>query len=82
MYKYCIFWFEAAWRADGFPGGSAVGNLPRMQETQETGVRSLDWKDPLEGEMAIHYSILGGKVPWIEDPCGLQSMGSKRVGHD
>ena len=82
MYKYCIFWFEAAWRADGFPRGSAVKNLPRMQETQETGVRSLGRKDPLEGEMAIHYSILAGKVPWIEDPCGLQSMGSKRVGHD
>jgi len=84
LYKYYIFWFEATWRAGGFLGGSAVKNLPRMQETQnlprmqetqETGVRSLGRKDPLEEEMAIHYSILAGKVPWIEDPCGLQSMG-------
>ena len=82
MYKYYIFWFETTWRAGGFPGGSAGKNLPRMQETQETGVRSLGRKDPLEEEMAIHYSILAGKVPWIEDPCGLRSMGSKGVGHD
>ena len=75
MYKYYIFWFEATWRAGGFLGGSAVKNLPRMQETQETGVRSLGQKDPLEEEIANHYSIRAGKVPCIEDPCGLQSMG-------
>ena len=41
-----------------------------------------DWEDPLEKEMATHSSILIGKTPWREEPGGLQSMGSQRVGHD
>ena len=41
-----------------------------------------DWEDPLEKEMATHSSILAWRIPWMEDPGGLQSMGSKRVGHD
>ena len=53
-----------------------------MSETQETWVRSLGWKDPLEEEMAIHSSILAWEILWIEEPGGGQSMGSKRVGHD
>ena len=40
-------------------------------------VRSLGWEDPLEKEMATHYSILAGKIPWIVEPHGLQSMGSE-----
>ena len=52
-----------------------VKNLPTMQETQ---VRSLGWEDPLEKEIAIHSSILAGKIPWTEDPGGLQSMGSQK----
>ena len=56
-----------------------VKNLPAMQET---GVRSLGWEDPLEKEMAIHSSILAWEIPWTEEPGGLQSMGSQRVGHD
>ena len=40
------------------------------------------WKDPLEKEMAIHSSILAWKIPWTEEPCGLQSKGSQRVRHD
>ena len=47
-----------------------VENLPAVQETQ---VRSLGWEDPLEKEIAIHSSILAGKIPWTEDPSGLQS---------
>ena len=43
---------------------------------QETLVRSLGWEDPLEKEMAIHYSILAWRVPWTEEPGELQSMGS------
>ena len=51
-----------------------------MQELQET---SFDpWEDPLEEEMAPHSSILVWKIPWMEEPGGLQSMGSPRVGHD
>ena len=49
-----------------------VKNLPAMQETQ---VGSLDQEDPLEKEMTTHSSILAWRIPWTEDPGGLQSMG-------
>ena len=54
-----------------------VKNLPAMQEIQETQVQSLGWEDPLEEEMAIHSSILDWKIPWTEEPGGLQSIGSQ-----
>ena len=60
----------------GFPSSSAVKNPPVMQET---GVRFLGQEDPLEKEMAIHSSILVWKIPWTEEPGGLQSMGLQRV---
>ena len=47
------------------------------QETQETSVQSLGWEDPLEKAMANHSSILAGKIPWTEEPDGLQSTGSE-----
>ena len=53
--------------------------LPAMRETW---VRSLGWEDPLEKEMETHSSILAWRIPWMEEPGGLQSMGSQRVGHD
>ena len=53
-----------------------------MQETQELQVQSLGEKDPLEEEMVTHTSILAWKIPWSEEPGGLQSMGSQRVRHD
>ena len=56
-----------------------IKNLPAMQETQ---VQSLSQKNPLEKGMAIHSSILARNVPWTEEPGGLQSTGSQRVGHD
>ena len=49
---------------------------------QETWVWSLGREDPLEKEMATHSSILAWRIPWMEEPGGLQSMGSQRVGHD
>ena len=49
---------------------------------QEIQIRSLDQEDPLEKVMATHSSILAGRISWIEEPGGLQSMGLKRVGHD
>ena len=52
---------------------------PAMQETQ---VRSLGQEDPVEKEMAPHSSILAWRIPWMEEPGGLQSMGSQIVGHD
>ena len=48
----------------------------------DTRVRALRWEDPLEKEMATHSSILALEIPWTEEPGGLQSMGSQRVGHD
>ena len=62
-----------------FPGGLAGENQPALQEIQ---VQSLGWEDPLEEEMATHYSILAWRIPWTEEPGELQSMGSQRVGHD
>ena len=53
-----------------------------MSAVQETQVRSVGWEDPLEKEMATHSSILAWKISWTEEPGGLQSMGSQRVGHD
>ena len=48
----------------------------------EFWVQSLGWEEPLEKEMASHFSILAWKIPWSEEPGGLQSMGLQRVGHD
>ena len=56
-----------------------VKNLPTMQETQ---VQSLGWEDPLKKDMATHSSILVWRIPWTEEPGGLQSMGLQRVGHN
>ena len=49
---------------------------------QETQVQSLGWEDPLEKGMATHSSVLAWRIPWTEEPGGLQSMGSRRVGQD
>ena len=49
---------------------------------QETQVQSLHQEDPLEKEMATHSSILAWKIPWMEEPGGLQSVGLQRVGQD
>ena len=62
---------------NGLPGGSVVKNSPAMEDK---GVQSLGQEDPLEKEMAIHSSILAWTIPWAEEPGGLQSMGSQKVG--
>ena len=67
---------ECVW---SFPGGSEVKCLPGMWETW---VRSLGREDPLEKEMATRCSTLAWRIPWREEPGGLQSTGSQRVGHD
>ena len=56
-----------------------VKNLPAVQETW---VRLLGQEDPLEKEMPTHSGILTWRIPWTEDPGGLQFMGSRRVRHD
>ena len=62
--------------------GSAVKNLPAMQEMGEMQIQSLSWEGPLEKEMAPHSSILSWKIPWTEGTSRLQSMGLQRVRHD
>ena len=62
-----------------FPGGSAIKNSPAMKATR---VPSLGQEYPLEKDMATHSSILAWRIPWTEEPGGLQSMGSQRVRHE
>ena len=63
----------------GFTVAQLLKNPPAMRETW---VQSLGWEDPLEKEMATHSSIFAWRIPWTEEPGGLQSTGSHRVGHD
>ena len=53
-----------------------------MTAVRETQVRCLGPEDPVEKEMASHSNILAWKIPWMEEPGGLSSIGSQRVGHD
>ena len=62
-----------------FPVAQIIKNLPAVQETW---VRFLGQEDPLDKGMAIHSSILSWRIPWTEEPGGLQFVGSQRVGHD
>ena len=67
----------------GFPGGIS-GKEPAYQCRRHKVVQvwSLDGEDSLEKEMATHSSILAWRIPWTEEPGGLQSIGSPRVGHN
>ena len=58
------------------------GYMYLLSAMWETWIWSLAWEDPLEKEMATHSSILAWRIPWMEEPGGLQSMGSQRVRHD
>ena len=62
----------------GFPSGSVIKNLPALQEMH---IPVVCGENPLQEEMATHSSILAGKIPWTEECCGLQSMGSQGVRH-
>ena len=64
---------------EGFPDGSDGKNPPAMRETW---ARSLGWEDPLEEGVATYSSILAWRIPWTEEPGGLQSIGSQRVRHN
>ena len=63
----------------GLPGGSVIKNPPAILEMR---IQSLGWEYILKKEMATTSNILALKIPWTEEPGGLQSMGSQRVGHD
>ena len=56
--------------------------LKRLPATRETWVRSLGQEDPLEKETATHSTIIAWRIPWMEEPGGLQSIRLQRVGHD
>ena len=56
--------------------------VKRLSTMWETWVRSLGWEHPLEKKMAIHSSTIAWKIPWTEEPGGLQSTGLQRVRHD
>ena len=67
----------------GFPKWlSSKESACQCRRCQRHKVQSLDWEDPLEEEMATHSSIFAWRIPWTEEPGGLQSMCSHRVGHD
>ena len=76
MSKHLSTYYELLWASLMIP---TVKRLPAVWETR---VRFLGREDPLEKEMAIHFSTLAWKIPWMEEPDRLQSMGSLRVGHD
>ena len=64
----------------GFSGAQTVKNLPTMWEPGYN--LWLHWEDPVEKGMATHSCILAWEIPWTEEPGGLQSTGSQRVGYD
>ena len=76
---YCLFLSDNLFNLRTSLVAQVGKNLPAMQETW---VRSLGWKDPLEKGMATHFSILVWRIPWTEEPGRLQSMGSQQVRHN
>ena len=67
---------------EAFQAVLVVKNCLPVHETGQTWVRSRGWEDPLEESMATHSSILAWRIPWTEEPGGLQSIESKRVGYN
>ena len=76
LYLASIYIYDIHWASTV---AQTVKNLSAMWETW---VRSLGQEDPLEEGMATHSSVLALRIPWTEEPGGLQSMGSQIVGHD
>ena len=68
--------------SDSLPGGTVTRKPLPMQETQEMRVLSLGWEETLEEGVATHSSVRSGKIPWTEEPGGLQSVGMQRVRHN
>ena len=77
-----IIFRKSPFRVEASLVGQTIKKLPAMQETQEMKVWSLGQEDYLEKEKAAHSSILVWRIPWTEEPGGLQSMGSQTAGHD
>ena len=79
MFSFCFSTLGISGHAGGLPRGTAVKNPPAMWETL---VQPLGGEGPLEKRMATHSSLLTWRVPWTEEPGGLQFMGSHRFGPD
>ena len=77
--KCLLSWLYIAWASQV---AQWVKNLPAVQKMQETWVRSLVQEDKLEKDMATHSSILAWRIPWVEEPGGLQSIELQRVRRD
>ena len=77
-----LTWQRCDWFEDFRMGSSCIRVGPESSELWGTRVQSLGWKDLLEKEMATHSSISAWRIPWMEEPDRLQSMGSQSVGHD
>ena len=72
---------QGNWRWEGPLGPLVVQMVKNLPALWEMGVQSLGQEDPLEKEIAIHSSILAWRIPWTEEPGGLQFMGSQRIRH-
>ena len=91
-YLCSIWWSACTWHLyikdqnTHFWGGGwaslVAQRIKRLPAMRETRVRSLGWEDPLEKEMATQSTTLAWRIPWTEEPGGLQSTGSQRVGHN
>ena len=77
-----INYHETQWQTLYFSASLVAQMIKNLPEVQETWVQSLRWEDPLEKGMATHSSTLAWRIPWTEEPGGLQSMGWQRVRHD
>ena len=82
MDRYTLLYLNWITNKDLLWASLVAQRIKRLPTMKETRVRSLGWEDPLEKEMATHSSTLAWRIPWTEEPGGLQSMGSHRVGHD
>ena len=81
-YTLCYTIYAIWYTLLGMSASLTAQTVKCLSTMRETRVRFLGWEDPLEKEMATHSSTLAWKIPWTEEPDRLQSMGSKRVGHD
>ena len=72
---------EATWRQQQHTASLVAQTVKNLPATPETWIPSLGWEDPLEKGKATHSSILAWRIPWTEEPAGLQSMGLQPVRH-
>ena len=80
--EYLYIYFYLSIYMQTYGTSLVAQRLKCLSAMRETWVRSLGQENPLEKEMATHSSILAWRIPWTEEPGGLQSTGSPRVGHD